>query len=306
MASADNFGPFYVFDQTVQLPFTNGMSGTVNAAMSAIQGPLTGVVVLWIIVTGILVMRGDVGVRSGVIRIIRVSIVIGVLMSATLYNEYVVSFFTAGLPNWLSSSFLGVTGVEPTAHQFDAIWDQANVLILAAHNNLNFYNVLYSVELAIVQDFISIPIFITFLIYETAKIMMDIIICIGPFVIGGYLFDATRAVTDRWIGKLIGLSLLTLLVDVVLSIIIDGDQAYFNVSMTSLTGASITDTITIVIQFLTFLTLGSLISVFLPGTASFIGGGISISPLAMIETAIGAGRLVQSARTPRAPAGSRP
>ncbi|OYY02156.1 MAG: hypothetical protein B7Y73_09545, partial [Acidocella sp. 35-58-6] len=136
-----------------------------------------------------------------------------------------------------------------------------------------------------------------FLIYETAKIMMDIIVCVGPFVLAGYLFDATRGVADRWIGKLIGLSILTLLVDVVLSIIIDGDQAYFNVSMTSLTGATITDTITIVIQFLTFLTLGSLISVFLPGTASLIGGGVAISPLAMVEAAMGAGRTLQTIRS---------
>lgn len=297
MATADNFGPFYVFDQTVQVPFTNGMTGTVNAAMSAIQGPLTALVVLWIIVTGIMVMRGDVSARSGVTRIIRITLVVGILMSTTLYNEYVVSFFTAGLPNWLSSTFLGVTGTQPSAHQFDAIWDQANVLILAAHKNLNFYNVLYSVELAMVQDFIAVPIFITFLIYETAKIMMDIIVCVGPFVLAGYLFDATRGVADRWIGKLIGLSILTLLVDVVLSIIIDGDQAYFNVSMTSLTGATITDTITIVIQFLTFLTLGSLISLFLPGTASLIGGGVAISPLAMVEAAMGAGRTLQTIRS---------
>jgi type IV secretion system protein VirB6 len=296
MATADNFGPFFVFDQTVQVPFTNGMTGTVSAAMSAIQGPLTALVVLWIIVTGIMVMRGDLSARSGVTRIIRIALVVGILMSSTLYNEYVVSFFTAGLPNWLSSTFLGVTGTQPSAHQFDAIWDQANVLILAAHKNLNFYNVLYSVELAMVQDFISVPIFITFLIYETAKIMMDIIVCVGPFVLAGYLFEATRGVADRWIGKLIGLSILTLLVDVVLSIIIDGDEAYFNVSMTSLTGATITDTITIVIQFLTFLTMGSLISVFLPGTASLIGGGIAISPMAMVETAMGAGRSLQTMR----------
>src|SRR5271163_2177585 len=130
MATAPNWAPFYAFDQIIQTPFTDGMQDTVNEAMSAIQGPLTGIVVLWIIVTGILVMRGDVGVRSGVTRIIRVGIVIGILMSATLYNDYVVLFFTSGLPDWLSSSFLGVTGVAPTAHQFDAIWDQANVLIL--------------------------------------------------------------------------------------------------------------------------------------------------------------------------------
>jgi type IV secretion system protein VirB6 len=296
MASAGDLDPFYVFDQTIQQPFTNGMTATVNAAMSAIQGPLTAIVVLWIIVTGMLVMRGDVGVRTGFMRIISVSLVVGLLMSATLYNEYVVSFFTTGIPDWLSSSFLGVTGTQPTAHQFDAIWNEANELFATAEKNLNFYNVLYSVELGLLQDFIVFPIGLTFLIYESARIMMDVIVCVGPFVLVGYLFGATRGIADRFLGKLVGLTILTLLIDIVLSIIINGDAAYFNVSMTSLTFASIAETVTICIQFLAFLTLGSLICAFLPAIASFIGGGVSVSPLSMATSAMQAGRIVQSVK----------
>ena len=107
-------GPFYYFDQAIQTPFTDGVTGTVNVAMSAIQGPLTAVVVLWIIITGILVMRGDVAVRNGITRIVTISIVVGILMSTTLYDEYIVSFFTTGIPNYFASSFLGVTGTAPS------------------------------------------------------------------------------------------------------------------------------------------------------------------------------------------------
>jgi type IV secretion system protein VirB6 len=305
MASATDFGPFYVFDQTIQLPFTNGMTATVNAAMSAIQGPLTAIVVLWIIVTGLLVMRGDVGIRAGVTRVVTTSLIVGILMSTTLYDEYVVSFFTTGIPDWLSSSFLGVAGSHPTAHQFDAIWNEANELFATAAKNLNFYNVLYSVELGLLQDFVVFPIGLTFLIYESTRIMIDVIVCVGPFVLAGYLFAATRGVADRFIGKLIGLTILTLLIDIVLSIIINGDAAYFNTSMTSLTAASIAETITICIQFLAFLTLGSLICAFLPAVASFIGGGISVSPMGMAVSAMQAGRIVQAMRGTR-PAAARP
>ena len=296
MTSAGNLAPFYVFDQTIQRPFTNGMNSTVSDAMSAIQGPLTAIVVLWIIVTGMLVMRGDVGVRTGITRIISVSLVVGILMSTTLYNEYVVTFFTTGVPNWLASSFLGVTGTQPTAHQFDAIWNEANELFATAEKNLNFYNVLYSVELGLIQDLIVVPIGLTFLIYEATKIMLDVVVCIGPFVLAGYLFAATRGVADRFIGKLVALTILTLLVDIVLSIIINGDSAYFNVSMNSLTLASTAETITICIQFAAFLALGSLICAFLPAVASFIGGGVTVSPMAMATSVMQVGRMVQAVR----------
>ena len=296
MTSAGNLTPFYVFDQTIQQPFTNGMNATVSDAMSAVQGPLTAIIVLWIIVTGMLVMRGDVGVRTGITRIISVSLVVGILMSTTLYNEYVVTFFTTGVPNWLASSFLGVTGTQPTAHQFDAIWNEANELFATAEKNLNFYNVLYSVELGLIQDLIVVPIGLTFLIYEATKIMLDVVVCIGPFVLAGYLFAATRGVADRFIGKLVALTILTLLVDIVLSIIINGDSAYFNVSMNSLTLASTAETITICIQFAAFLALGSLICAFLPAVASFIGGGVTVSPMAMATSVMQVGRMVQAVR----------
>jgi type IV secretion system protein VirB6 len=304
MASADNYAPFYTFDQTVQLPFTNGMNATVNAAMSAIQGPLTAVVVLFIIVTGILMIRGDIGARNGVTRVLNVCLVVGLLMSTTLYNEYVVSFFTTGIPDWLASTFLGVTGAQPTAHQFDAIWNEGTELFWAGEKNMNFYNVLYSVELAILQSFLVFPIGLTFLIYEATRIMIDVIVSIGPFLLVGYLFATTRGVADRFVGKLIGLTILTLLIDIVLSIIVNGDNTYFNSSMTGLEGASTAETIAICIQYVVFLTLGSLICTFLPAVASFLGGGISVSPLGMAVAATQAGRAVQAIRgSPRPVAG---
>jgi type IV secretion system protein VirB6 len=126
---------------------------------------------------------------------------------------------------------------------------------------------------------------------------MDVVVCIGPFALIGYLFEATKGVADRWIGKLIGLTILTLLIDIVLSIIIDGDRSYYNVSMTSLTVATVAETVTICIQFVVFLSLGCLITGFLPAIASYLGGGVSFSPLGMIASTMQTGRLIQAARS---------
>nr|WP_295745981.1 type IV secretion system protein [uncultured Acidocella sp.] len=290
MATAPTYAPFFTFDQTIQTPFSNGMSGTVSAAMSAIQGPLTAVIVLWVIVTGILVMRGDVTARTGITRIISVSLVVGILMSATLYNEYVVNFFTAGLPDWIASSLTNSTGAQASAHQFDVLWDDANLLFSTALENLNFYNVLDSVELGLLQDIVVFPIGLTFLIYELAKIMMDIMVSIGPFLLAGYLFAATRPIADRWVGKLLTLTILTLLVDIVLSIIIQGDTAYFQTALAAESaGATLRETITIGIQFVIFITIGSLITIFLPGIAAFLGGGVSVSPFGLVAQVAGGG-----------------
>ena len=67
---------------------------------------------------------------------------------------------------------------------------------------------------------------VLFLFYELAKFLMDLVVCIGPFVLPGYLFAATRGVADRFISKLIGLCILIVFVDVLLSVIDGAINAY--------------------------------------------------------------------------------
>jgi type IV secretion system protein VirB6 len=117
-------------------------------------------------------------------------------------------------------------------------------------------------------------------------------------LLAGYLFSATRSIADRFIGKLIGLTILTLLVDIVLSIIINGFTTYVDQTMTSVAIASKPEAIIICTQLVIFLTIGSLITTFLPGIASFIGGGFSVSPLAMIASATQVRNIVAPPKQP--------
>lgn len=278
-------GPFYSFDQTIQTPFTNGVETTVNAAMSAIQGPLTALVVLWIIVTGILVMRGDVGVRNGITRILTVSFVVGILMSTTLYDEYIVSFFTSGLPSYFSSSIFGQGATVPTPQTFDTLWFATLDVFNTAETGLSWTQIVYEIEFVILEAVILVPIIIVFLIYEVVQLVTDIVVCIGPFCLAGYLFDATKGVADRFISKLISLALLALLVDIVLSIILSGFMSYVNTTQGYMVGSTKAESVGLCLQLVIFFAIGSLLTTFLPGIAGYIGGGISVSPLAMANAA---------------------
>ena len=66
---------------------------------------------------------------------------------------------------------------------------------------------------------------ITFAIYEFAVIIMGIMVAIGPVLVVGYLFEATKGVADRWVGKLITYSLLTLLINITLTVVLSGEKA---------------------------------------------------------------------------------
>lgn len=279
-------GIFAKFDSIIQTPFTDGTNAVVSSAISAVSGPVTALVVLWLIVTGIMIMRGDITVRTGMTRLVSTSLVIGLATSAEYYNGYVTNFFMTGLPSWIDSSVTGIPGTAPSAAVFDHLLVSMGTVFLTISKNLNIWNVLYCTQLAILQVISVIPIGIDFLVYELSTLMMDVVICIGPFILLGYLFSATRGVADKWVGKLISLTILKLLIDVVLAIIVDGYNTYLNSTLAVVQSTSDKAVDMLVAdQMLLFLTLGTILVTFLPGLAAYLGGGISVSPLSAANSA---------------------
>jgi type IV secretion system protein VirB6 len=128
---------------------------------------------------------------------------------------------------------------------------------------------------------------VTFAIYEFAIIVTGIMVAIGPVVIVGYLFEATKGVTDRWIGKLITYSLLTLLINITLNIVLTGEKAYMWVILTQQASgaAAVPAEIKVLIELAMFFAMGAFIVVSLPAIAAALGGGLGVSPGAAIMNA---------------------
>lgn len=284
--------PFTNWDSFIQTPFQAGVESTSSSAIGALQGPVTALVVLFIIVSGILVMRGDVGVRSGITRIISVSLVVALVLSITTYNEYVAAFFVSGVPNFFATALSKGSATTAPATFFTMLTQVASVFN-QADKGVGSLNLVGATILAILNVLAYIPISILFMFFELTKILVELVVCLGPFVLPGYLFAATRGVADRFVSKLIGLMLLVLLVDISLSIIDAGINDYADSVLVSIasgqssgwfgTVENIPATIYICVQLVVFLIVSVLVMTFLPGIASNIGGGVSVSPLAVVN-----------------------
>ena len=284
--NVDTFSDFATQYATI---FSTGTANAVQSGLSAISGPLTAVVVLWIIIQGILVMRGDIDMRSGITRMIRVTLVVGLLTSSGLYASYVQTLFTQTLPNWMASSITNSGNIHNIPQTFDQIWNTTVHEIATVQAQLNFYDLVDSITLSMIEIIAAVLLLVTFAIFEIAQIMTGVIVAIGPFVLAGYLFDATRGVAERWLGKLIGLSLLTLLIDVVLNVILAGEQIYLRTMVNdpaSGTGA-IPYEIQLLIEVCMFFAIGAVITIGLPATAAAIGGGIGMNAGAIGRSIVG-------------------
>src|SRR5271168_2681873 len=135
--------PFTSMDKDFGAFFTSGVTNAVNSGLSFVSGPLTATVVLWIIVQGILVMRGDVDTRSGIGRILKVALVVGLVTSSTSYfSTYVQQLFVTNIPSWAAQAAGSSNGsVTSTPGTFDALWTAIQGYISTVGRQLDTFDV---------------------------------------------------------------------------------------------------------------------------------------------------------------------
>lgn len=283
-----------------QTPFTNmasdfgvafgtGINSSITSLLTAVAQPLMASVTLWVIIQGVLVMRGDMDARGGVTRIIKVAFVVGMITSSGLYTTYVQTLFTTTIPNWFATAAGGTTlSATSTPGTFDNMWQVTEHTVETVSSHIAMYDVVDAVSLALIEITLMVLLTITFAIYEFAIIIIGIMVAIGPVLIVGYLFEATKGVADRWVGKLITYSLLTLLINITLAVVLSGEKAYMRVILMNQasSASSVAIEIKVLIELAMFNAMGTFIVLSLPAIAAALGGGLSVSPGQAILNAI--------------------
>ena len=265
-----------VSDQIV-VDFDNRMNSLVSNMLGALAAPFSALIVLWVIVTGILVMRGDIDVRRGITRIIRVALVSAFILEAGVYNTYVVQFFRNGLPNWIASTITSGQALS-TPELLDDIMAKLSGTSAAIKALLSIWQVSDHQRLAIIDTCNGLMLGEVFTIYLCAQVVMDVVLTIGPFVIAGFLFEATRGFAEKWIGQMVGLILLSAMVDISVKIFADGiikylGQIVWEEFLSQGLGAV---AIGAMFNVTIFVTICAAIVNLLPAVAAIIGGGIEV------------------------------
>ena len=277
--------PFTTMASEFGAAFGIGIQTSIASVLAAVATPLMACITLWIIVQGILVMRGDMDARSGITKIIKVALVVGILTSAGLYTTYVQTLFITTIPNWFATAAGGSpAAISNTPATFDNIWSVTENMVEQIAKQIAIYDIINAVSLALIELCMMIILIVTFAVYEFSIIVTGIMVAIGPVVIVGYLFDATKGVADRWVGKLITYSLLTLLINITLAIVLQGEKTYMRLILSQQASglAAVPVEIKILIELLMFFAMGAFIIISLPAIAATLGGGLSVSPGAAI------------------------
>lgn len=279
MAAPSLLAPFTVIDQTYKLAFTTYLNNAVGAVESAVAGPLLTCVTLWLIVQGILVMRGDIDARKGLTKIITVALVVGLVSSANLYQEYVQSLFEEGIPAMVTQlgGNIGLpTEAIPT--ELDVIFRLGQVGFQKVAAEIPPMDELDSLAFEGAQFFFFFSLWGIFGVYDIVGILTSVLVAVGPLFVIGFLFEATRGITMRWIGQLISYAILLLLTSIVATVVVAVMVASMATAFLVTVGVDTTAGQLVGLYELDlFIMTGNALVVALPGIAAALGNGVAAS-----------------------------
>jgi type IV secretion system protein VirB6 len=271
----NGYNTFQYIYQAYSDGIASGISSVVSKVLSSAQLPLHAMLVIFVAILGYATLTGRMAYGDGVNRIVRMSFVVLLVSSASIYGEYVVSFFTTGLPDFFAQHIAGAPpGTNPGA-SFDtimvkmwlnatAVWEKAPWDFKAIYDGILIVLSLGIVACALVL------MFAVFLVVQT---LLGVVVAVGPLVILGYLFDYTKKIVDGWIDVLVTLSVVTLGVDIVLELLLKAITTALN--DLTLTGSSDNQLQELLGISLVVLVLSAAV-VILPRAVERIGSGVGV------------------------------
>jgi type IV secretion system protein VirB6 len=252
---------------------TGAATRVVSNAIAANAPVLTSALTLYVIVWGAMCAFGQVSMAA-MIAAAGKAAAISLLMTTAFFLPYVQTPFLTTIPNWIASATTGSPS-NSAATQFSQLWSAT--LHMEAEIYQQASGIVYiasRLQAGLIAIGIGMLLVIDFFIWEIARWLMDVLICVGPFILWLYLFRATRSVPERWFGKMVGILILYGLVNVTMEVVITADMTFMASAQSA--GGGIDLQIASLVSCFIFDMFGTAMLIMCPLVASYIGGGVGL------------------------------
>ncbi|MGI8398250.1 type IV secretion system protein (plasmid) [Agrobacterium deltaense] len=265
--------PFTAIHTIFDLAFTVGLDTLLGDIQRAVSAPLVACVTLWIIVQGILVMRGEIDARGGITRVIMVSVVVALVVEQAEYHDYVVAIFEDTIPNFIQQFGISGLPLQTIPAQLDTMFSLTQVAFQKIASEIGPMNDQDILAFQGAQWIFYGTLWTAFGIYDAVGILTKVLVAIGPLILVGYLFDRTKDMAVKWIGQLVTYGILLLLLNIVATIVVLTEATALVLMLGIITSAGTTAAKIIGLYELDmFFLTGDALIVALPAIAGNIGG----------------------------------
>lgn len=264
----------YIVSQ-VETPLVSAVAQVMNAFLALIAAPLKVALVLYIALTGILILRGEVNEAGSALlgRFLKMALVVWVLTGAGVYQQYIYDFFFTTLPQGLAQA-LTASGTTPIdANSFDQVWIKAWRAGLEVWRTLKWSDIAEKLVVCLFWIAAILSTVFAFAIWLISRVLLALYIALGPLLIALTLFPATRAIFERWIGSLISCVILQITTIVLLYVvlIVEAQVVGTVVTMGSVDPMAM---IQVLLAGVIFFAVAAFVAFQLPGVASSLAGGL--------------------------------
>jgi type IV secretion system protein VirB6 len=294
MSLANPIGSFLTtFDSAINTAQIAAVSGLV----SALPMPLASMAVIYFAFMGWRVARGDLQlVHDFTVHMAKLGFIFYLACNLMAFNHWVVGLFQLGIANALttavsSSGSTTATTVTGVAGSLDSLWATMWSIALTAWSQAGTFDV--STRLVAFLSVLGggIGLMLCAGVYLISRFLLAIVTVLGPVTISCAMFNSTRPIFERWIGKGVSLIILQVAAVITLQIVIAGDQTF----MAALNPSSGTPDLPTQLQNLTSMAIWLLLGAFaiysLPAIAYSIGTGVATSVLPIALAAIAGARM---------------
>jgi TrbL/VirB6 plasmid conjugal transfer protein len=261
---------------------SGAVTQTISNAITANATILTGLLTIYIIVSGTLTMFGRMSMTEWASGATRAAI-IGTLLTVAAFTQYIQQPLMTDIPNWIAASVTGGLGAQTGPQLFDVLRNEVITIeagiIQQSGGLLHIGDRLLA---AIMSGMICFELLVSFAIWEFSRAMMGLIVGTAPFLLGLYLFRATRHITLNLAGMAVTLLILLLMMSILLAMSLAVDRAWI-VKM-QLASAAVDVRLDAMLNIALFFLFGMIMTVFIPIIEGRVGHGVvpGVAPLVSI------------------------
>jgi type IV secretion system protein VirB6 len=253
--------------------------GDNTARVAAILEPaLVAMAVVYIMCWGYLHLMGRIEepVATGLTRIVRLVVVLGIGLHLWLYNDVIVDTFYRA-PTQLAQAVIGNSDPIDTV---DAIWNRGGIVaenirhLGSGLSGLGFF----AESLVVWAMTAMLCLYVMFLI-SLSSIALAVLLAVGPLFVAFYLFDTTRRLFEAWVAQLLNYALITVLTVFVAALLLHIVESY--AAQTAARGSSIVDVDTL--DMLLMIGLALLLLRQIMPIAAGLAGGVGLNGFSAVS-----------------------
>ncbi|MCB5205166.1 type IV secretion system protein [Neorhizobium sp. T786] len=215
-------GVAQIIASSIEEPMLAFMSNGVTKVAAAVSGPFNAAMTLYVIIFGLMIVLGYVRmpISDYVMNAFKLAFLSLLISNVGEYNTYVTDLFFKSLPEGIGAALGGKSDVSniQSGIAFDIYIDKVIKVGETIREGADWSDVGTQFFAIIFQGIGVAAAVLMFAVVVYSKLMLALIIAIGPIFVALALFEQTRSFTQSWVGALVNFVMLQVLIYALLAL----------------------------------------------------------------------------------------